>query len=64
MPCTVHRIPDNGCTSATRDPCGKWDCLAGHVPTYRQQVFSFLITHPHAGRQGVYISTSLKLEER
>lgn len=58
--CKAHRIPNNGCVSAARDPYGKWDCSEGHVPTYRKQDFFFLIILPHAGRQGVYISISLK----
>lgn len=61
--CKACRIPNNDCTSVARDPYRKWDCLEGHVPTHRQQDFSFLIIHPHAGRQGVYISISLKFGE-
>lgn len=60
---TAHRIPNNNRASATRDGCGKWGCSEGHVRTHRQQDFVFLIIHSHAGRQGVYISVSLKLGE-
>lgn len=59
----AHRIPNNDGASSAHDPYGKGDCLEGHVPTHRQQDFSFLIIHPHAGRQGVYISISLKFGE-
>lgn len=61
--CKACRIPNNDCASAACDPYGKWDCLEGRVPTHRQQDFSFLIINPHAGRQGVYISISLKFGE-
>lgn len=60
---TMQRTQDtnNGFASAAHDSYGKQDCLEGQVPTYRLQDFFFLIIHPHAGRQGVYISTSLRL---